>query len=117
MFILPSSFIDDIEKMINAFWWGCGGNNSRGIRWLSWVRLACPKAKGGMGFCNFEAFNIAMVAKQGGSNIRIMTGPWLRGVQGRWVNASQNEGPVVDAILEVPLFASVHEDKLVWEDD
>jgi hypothetical protein len=25
--------------------------------------------------------------------------------------------PAINAILEVPLFASVHEDKLVWEDD
>ncbi|MCI26587.1 RNA-directed DNA polymerase (Reverse transcriptase) [Trifolium medium] len=48
MLILPSSFIDDIEKMINAFWWRSGGNNSRGIRWLSCKeRLACPKAKDG----------------------------------------------------------------------
>ncbi|CAJ2667228.1 unnamed protein product, partial [Trifolium pratense] len=64
MFILPSSLIDDIEKMLNAFWWGGGGNNNKGIHWLAWDRLACPKAKGGLGFRNFEAFNMAMVAKQ-----------------------------------------------------
>jgi hypothetical protein len=74
-----------------------------------------------------------------------MTNPWLRGDQVNWINAPQNEGvyhmyvkdilldgyktwhstkshnlficPVVNAILEVPLFASVHKDKLVWEDD
>ncbi|CAJ2665105.1 unnamed protein product [Trifolium pratense] len=64
LFILPSSFIDDIEKMINAFWWGGGNGNSKGIHWLAWERLACPKDKGGLGFRNFEAFNMAMVAKQ-----------------------------------------------------
>ncbi|GAU35453.1 hypothetical protein TSUD_364090 [Trifolium subterraneum] len=64
MFILPSSLIDDIEKMLNAFWWGGGSNNNKGIHWLAWDRLACPKAKGGLGFRNFEAFNMAMVAKQ-----------------------------------------------------
>ncbi|GAU47810.1 hypothetical protein TSUD_404150 [Trifolium subterraneum] len=58
MFILPSSLIDDIEKMLNAFWWGGGSNNNKGIHWLAWDRLACPKAKGGLGFRNFEAFNI-----------------------------------------------------------
>ncbi|GAU27012.1 hypothetical protein TSUD_313740 [Trifolium subterraneum] len=66
MFILPASLIDDIEKMINAFWWRGGNtnNNNKGIHWLAWERLACPKAHGGLGFRNFEAFNKAMVAKQ-----------------------------------------------------
>ncbi|GAU37962.1 hypothetical protein TSUD_269770 [Trifolium subterraneum] len=67
MFILPTSLIDDIEKMINAFWWRSGtinNNNNKGIHWLAWERLACPKAHEGLGFRNFEAFNKAMVAKQ-----------------------------------------------------
>ncbi|GAU41378.1 hypothetical protein TSUD_398150 [Trifolium subterraneum] len=67
MFILPASLIDDTEKMINAFWWRSGStnnNNTKGIHWLAWERLACPKAYGGLGFRNFEAFNKAMVAKQ-----------------------------------------------------
>ncbi|PNX64664.1 hypothetical protein L195_g062227, partial [Trifolium pratense] len=55
VFILPSSLIDDIEKMLNEFWWGGGGNNNKGIHWLACDRLACPKAKGGLGFRNFEA--------------------------------------------------------------
>ena len=27
IYLLPNSFIDDIEKMINAFWWGGRSNN------------------------------------------------------------------------------------------
>jgi hypothetical protein len=30
IYLLPDSLIDDIERMINAFWWG-GGNNNKGI--------------------------------------------------------------------------------------
>jgi hypothetical protein len=35
IYLLLDSLIDDIERMINAFWWG-GGNNNKGIRWLAW---------------------------------------------------------------------------------
>jgi hypothetical protein len=64
MFIPPSSFIDDIEKMLNTFWWGGGNANRNDIYWLARERLSYPKDKGCLSFCNFEAFNMAMVAKQ-----------------------------------------------------
>jgi hypothetical protein len=35
MFIFPSSFINDIEKMLNVFWWGGGTANNKGIHWLA----------------------------------------------------------------------------------
>jgi len=53
-----------MEKMINEFWWG-GRSNNRGIKWMAWERVACPKDFGGMRFQKFKAFNLAMVAKQG----------------------------------------------------
>jgi hypothetical protein len=64
IYLLPDTLISDIERMINAFWWG-GGTNSGGIRWLAWDKLACPKDEGGLGFRDFHSFNMAMVAKQG----------------------------------------------------
>jgi hypothetical protein len=64
MLILPSSLTDDIEKMLNVFWWGGESNNGKGIHLIAWDKLACPKVKGGLGFRNFEAFNMAMVVKQ-----------------------------------------------------
>jgi len=66
IYVLLNSIIDDIEMMMNAFWWG-GMSNNRWIKWMAWERVACPKEFCGMGFSNFKAFNLAMVAKQGWS--------------------------------------------------
>ena len=144
IYLLSSSVINDIEKMINAFWWG-GRSNNRGIKWMTWERMACPKEFGGMGFRNFKAFNIAMVPKQewsflskpeslvarvfkaryfsrssflgaklgnnpsfawrsiwnsyqiflhgcrwtvgNGQQVSVMNDPWVRGVQGSWIQS------------------------------
>lgn len=50
--------------MLNTFWWG-GGKDGGGIQWMGWDRLACTKEEGGLGFRDFKAFSMAMVAKQG----------------------------------------------------
>jgi hypothetical protein len=63
IFLLPETIISTIEKMMNSFWWGCGGSRSRGIHWMSWEKLSVHKSHGGMGFKDLTAFNLAMLGK------------------------------------------------------
>ncbi|CAJ2645584.1 unnamed protein product [Trifolium pratense] len=50
--------------MMNSFWWGHNKEQSKGIHWLSWERLAMHKNAGGLGFKSIQAFNYAMLGKQ-----------------------------------------------------
>jgi hypothetical protein len=43
IFLIPSTLIEEIEKMLNSFWWGHSANNGRGLHWLSWERLSVNK--------------------------------------------------------------------------
>lgn len=65
IFRLPNTLLDEIEKMMNDFWWGHGGASNRGLHWLSWDNLQIHKKYGGMGFKNIPSFNFAMLGKQG----------------------------------------------------
>jgi hypothetical protein len=63
--LLPESLGEELERMINSFWWGSNKSSGRGINWLRWEKLAMRKDHGGMGFRHFYGFNLAMLGKQG----------------------------------------------------
>lgn len=44
-YLLPTSVCEEIEKMMNSYWWGSNGANNKGIKWMSWERLVVPKDK------------------------------------------------------------------------
>lgn len=64
VFLLPVSLADELQRMMNSYWWGARGN-SRGISWTKWDHLCVKKKNGGMGFRNLHGFNLAMLGKQG----------------------------------------------------
>jgi hypothetical protein len=63
--LLPESLGEELEKIINSFWWGSNKASGRGINWLRWEKLAMRKEFGGMGFRHLYGFNSAMLGKQG----------------------------------------------------
>ena len=63
IFLLPLELCSEIERLLNAFWWGCQGEENKGIRWTTWDRLCTPKKFEGLGFKRLRQFDIAMLAK------------------------------------------------------
>lgn len=71
-FAFPKGFCDKIEAIIRRFWWGGGEEKSR-IHRKNWAMVAAPKWKGGMGFRNLQAFNLAMLANKVGGFLKTLT--------------------------------------------
>jgi hypothetical protein len=62
-FRLLDHLCQDLEGLMRRFWWG-HGTKKRKICWVSWKKLCQPKMGGGMGFCELQKFNTALLGKQ-----------------------------------------------------
>lgn len=64
-FLVPISLAEELERMLNSFWWVNKGGGEEGIRWKKWDKLCTRKEDGGLGFRNFRLFNLTMLGKIG----------------------------------------------------
>ncbi|XP_027103152.1 uncharacterized mitochondrial protein AtMg00310-like [Coffea arabica] len=62
-FKLPKSLCKDISSRIAKYWWENGEKENK-VYWPTWKKLIEVKGKGGIGFRDLEALNIALLAKQ-----------------------------------------------------
>ena len=62
LFKIPRTIYDGINLILSKYWWGQTWNEKK-IHWINWGKLCGSKKKGGMGFRNIHAFNLAMLAK------------------------------------------------------
>ncbi|CAN1239055.1 LINE-1 retrotransposable element ORF2 protein [Linum grandiflorum] len=63
-FLLPAGLCKKFNSIVSRFWWS-NKDGSKPIHWVSWKTLTKPKAQGGLGFRDFRALNLALLAKQG----------------------------------------------------
>lgn len=82
-FKMPQSISATLNSVISNFWWG-SSNSGNKIHWGAWSKLTEPKAMGGMGFKDFEAFNIALLAKQFWRLINCPNTLWSRVLKGMY---------------------------------
>lgn len=64
VFLLPKDLCSEIERTMNAYFWGCQERGGRDIQWKAWNYHCAPKKMGGMCFRRLREFNLAMLGKQ-----------------------------------------------------
>ncbi|XP_019184299.1 PREDICTED: uncharacterized protein LOC109179193 [Ipomoea nil] len=64
VFLLPIGLCNEIESILNRYWWSGTVTGGKGIRWKSWTKLCIEKERGGLGFRRLREMNLSLLDKQ-----------------------------------------------------
>lgn len=87
IFKFPKTLCQEINSEIARFWWSQQEDESR-IHWISWDKMGRSKKQGGMGFRDFEDFNLALLAKQAWRLLQDPEALWARVLKGLYFPSS-----------------------------
>lgn len=62
-FIILKTLCEEIQRMLNNFWWSSNSREKKGIKWYRWEAMCLTKDKWGMGFKNLHGFNLPLLGK------------------------------------------------------
>ncbi|CAL9018252.1 unnamed protein product [Prunus brigantina] len=79
----PMGIFRSPNPSIARFWWGQKQDETK-VHWISWVTLGLPKNQGGMGFRDFNDFNLALLAKQCWRLIMYPNSQWAQLLKARY---------------------------------
>ena len=64
VFKLQSTWYDKTTSMVQNFWQG-QKNEKIKTKWLRWNNVCTPEEESDLCICDFEVFNLALLAKRG----------------------------------------------------
>ena len=64
-FLLPKPMCEELQKMMNSFWWDTNKDGRRGIHLQTWEKLCYMKEDRGMSFKHLHSFNLELLGKHG----------------------------------------------------
>lgn len=62
-FLIPKSLCQEMERMMNNYWWTSNNTEKKEIKWMAWDKMCMAKCMGGLGFRSLHGFNLAPLGK------------------------------------------------------